>query len=101
VTWGDRRATGGVSCRDADRLLWPPSGCTRQRLGRRRIWAGFFAVFACSQVRAAGPGRCYGCSKLGGPHGRQATGLAGAGGLLVRLHGAYHVLRQGLLRGRF
>ena len=35
VTWGDRRATGGFSCRDAGQLEWPSSG---GRLHRVRRW---------------------------------------------------------------
>ena len=41
VTRGGCGATGGFRCLEVGRLLWPPSGCTRQRLGRWRIWALF------------------------------------------------------------
>ena len=69
VTWGDRRATGGVSCRDADRLLWPPSGCTRQRLGRRRIWAGFLLCLRAHRCVRQGLGAVAAAASWVGPTG--------------------------------
>ena len=52
VTWGGCGATGGFRCLEVGRLLWPPSGCTRQRLGRRRRWVLFLLCLrGCRCVR--------------------------------------------------
>ena len=108
------RAARLLGCSDGDmgrlrsdrRLSLPrswPAAVAAVGLHAPTAWApaemgAFFAVFAWSQVRAAGPGRCYGCGTLDGSYGRQVTGLAGVDGLLAGLHGAYRLLRQPLLR---
>ena len=51
-SWGGYGATGSYSCLEVGRLLWPPSGCTRQRLGRWWIWALFLLCMrGCRCVR--------------------------------------------------